>query len=364
MSGDSVRYAQWADELIASNFDVFAVKSQAHNYASQYIVFIYLVAVVKVLFGSVWLQVIAALNVIFNMITLVLLLKLLSQFTKSVVILVLAGGFYLVSYDIIVWTKFMLSDSLYLLLSFLFFIGSLHIAKQKNDSIVFRKSQLILTFFLFLVCLVTRPTAIPLIVYLIVVVLVINSSISQSNIQRTAIITVLSLLFVTLLGVFSIGVVMADPSVWSFDAGKEVVYYYSERFMDGAVVHDRPETYIQVESRTLDFMYLTFLKFINFFTITLSGYSNAHSAYNIAWLTPVYLFSVFALVELFRKQSTLPVSALLVILLGFLYVYIVAAFTAVTLLDYDHRYRIPVLPILIMMASLGAVSLIQRVRVK
>lgn len=361
MSDDSLRYAQWADELIANHFNMFAVKSQAHNYASQYIVFIYLVALMKVLFADMWMQALVVSNIIFNAVTLIILLQLLARVTQQSILLVLATCVYIGSYDIVIWTKFILSDSLYLFISFLFFSTSLSILNKANSNMRFGVSEWLISFSLLVICLLTRPTAIPLIVYLVIVTSVSYFAIRQQSIRKISGVTFVCLVLLSVVATFVIGGIMADPSSWPLDAGRAAVNYYSERFIEGAVVHDRLETYIAVKPTSLAFAHLTWLKFINFFVITLDDYSLIHSVYNIFWFSPIYLFSLFAFSELFRKKSVLSVSALVLILLGFLYLYTVAMFTAVTLLDYDHRYRAPVLPILIMLATLGISAMLHRV---
>ena len=296
LSDDSMRYAQWADELIANHFNIFAVKSQAHNYAPQYIIFIYLIAIMKVIFSAFWIQAVAIINIIFNTITVALLLWLLSRVTKHLILLFLAGSLYLGSYDVLIWTKFILSDSLYLLVSFLFFVTTLSILKCVNGKMAFSKLKWFFSFCLLLICLVTRPTAIPLIAYLVIATLITYFTIRQQSLQNITIVTFSSLILLSSVVIFSIGLIMAEPSSWPFETGKAAVNYYSERFMDGAVVHDRLETYITVERSSFDFVYLTLLKLISFFAITLDGYSLKHSTYNMLCLGPVYLFSLFAFV--------------------------------------------------------------------
>ena len=360
VSDDSIRYLQWSDELISNYFNIFNVESQAHNYVLQYMIFIYLLAIFKIIFSKYFLKAVVLSNVLFNSLTVLVMLSIIFQLIKNECLLIIAAFFYLICYDIIIWDNFVLSDSLYLLLSFIFFAYSISAFNYVNGVFVFNKRKWFIAIFLLLTCLLTRPTSVALVFYFIIFSLTLYYVTKNKNIQLVNKMVLLILLVVTLLFVLWVGYILSNPTSWNFGIGKAVVNYYSARFMDGAVVHDRFTTYVAVKANVIDFIYLAFLRFIRFFAVTVDGYSTKHSIYNMLWFVPVYILSLFSFIELFRKKSIFSPHVLVIVLLCFIYIYVIAVFTSVTLLDYDYRYRLPVLPVFIVMAILGFYSIFYR----
>jgi hypothetical protein len=79
-----------------------------------------------------------------------------------------------------------------------------------------------------------------------------------------------------------------------------------------------------------------------------------HNAVNAAVFVPLYLLAAVALLNAFSARSRLPRAAREVAVLAALYVGAVALFQALTLVDFDWRYRLPAAPALIVLAALGS----------
>jgi hypothetical protein len=97
---------------------------------------------------------------------------------------------------------------------------------------------------------------------------------------------------------------------------------------------------------------VTFQKLLFFITPWLPHYSAAHSVINLLFFVPGYGLSIAAISNLRRLP---PPQQRAVVVLA-LFALSVAVFHAMTLIDSDHRYRLPVLPAILMLASIGLES--------
>jgi hypothetical protein len=70
---------------------------------------------------------------------------------------------------------------------------------------------------------------------------------------------------------------------------------------------------------------------------------------NIAFFAPTYALGAIAWWRVRRLSAMQQLSVYLLLSLALL----ISAFHAMTLIDYDHRYRLPLLPVLMMLAALG-----------
>ena len=100
------------------------------------------------------------------------------------------------------------------------------------------------------------------------------------------------------------------------------------------------------------FVRITLEKLLFFITPWLPHYSAAHTLTNLLFFVPGYGLSVAAISNLRR----LPPSQQRAVVVLALYVLFVAVFHALTLIDSDHRYRLPLLPAILMLASIGLES--------
>jgi hypothetical protein len=89
---------------------------------------------------------------------------------------------------------------------------------------------------------------------------------------------------------------------------------------------------------------LTLWKWLYYFAPWAGDYSAVHKAVNLLFFAPLYLFAAVALATWRDRRS----KALLVF-----FVLAFSGFHAVQQIDFDFRYRLPVLPALIMMAAAG-----------
>jgi hypothetical protein len=127
----------------------------------------------------------------------------------------------------------------------------------------------------------------------------------------------------------------------------------SQEYRDGVLVY-APESNFLVEPATswLGAVRLTVQKLVFVFTPWLPHYSAAHTVMNLALFVPAYGLSIAAIVNLRRLAPPQQRAAWLLTL----YLLCVPVFHAMMQIEYDHRYRLPMLPALIMLATIGLES--------
>src|SRR5207249_102818 len=109
----------------------------------------------------------------------------------------------------------------------------------------------------------------------------------------------------------------------------------------GEVVYDRPETSRRPPRTVSDHLVIKADRFVRFFQVTSSKYSWTHNAVNLAYFVPLYLFGVVGLVHGWRSADRRRRS--LIRLLA-LWIGVYAFFHALTVLDFDWRFRTPLIP--------------------
>ena len=93
----------------------------------------------------------------------------------------------------------------------------------------------------------------------------------------------------------------------------------------------------------VDIAAITADRFVHFFAVSAAGFSRAHRLANIAFYLPLYLLALIGLVTAVRRGDDVVILAAIIVL-------VVAFWHSLVIIDYDWRYRLPVLPYLIFIA--------------
>ena len=122
---------------------------------------------------------------------------------------------------------------------------------------------------------------------------------------------------------------------------------------EGMFVHNaNPPMTVAPAASLFGFVRITLQKLIFFITPWLPHYSASHTLVNLLFFIPAYSLAVASISNLRRlappQQRAAWVLALFVLLLS--------VFHSLLLIDSDHRYRLPLLPAVIMLAALGLES--------
>jgi hypothetical protein len=334
---DIDRLSAWADSLVAHRFNVAAYLRDTPFVAPPilYLGFVTVVAVAKVLAGSHWPALVVALNWIAVIAIASLVLTTVWHLTSSLVGLFAAGAL-LANFELLQFVSFPMTDVLFAGLGTVAIVMALRVADRPSAGVIAGGTAALLAACVF------RPAAAPLIVVWIVALA--WPRVGKWIVPATAALIVIGMLL--------FAAVMQEPARWPFEALRVWMDYLKRNYAAGMIVVGRPETWVAPPSRYVDYLAMIGLRWAYFFAIVMRGYSRLHNLINVLYFVPAYGLAIAAIV-LRRTTATL---------LLFLAILVTSAFHGIQEVDFDHRYRLPILPPLIMLAGLGAAEVARRVR--
>ena len=339
MAGDSQRFSKWADELIKFNFnfyDFFSLEKDDHRPPLFFFSLpVFLMAICKVIFGNEWQFAFLLLNLLLVFFSLLIFAKCLLLIEVRPLLITLSLSLIIISADILTWPKFILSDTSY---AFLVIVAIYFITK----GIVKNKINYFELFLIIFLLLASRPSSIPVIFAISLFIMVLLNQIFLTP-KKTLLFLIalfaLTPVFFGLLYLF----MEYNVNTKSFDevAYQDYIYKYVK---SGMIVHGRPETWVDPPNNFFDVVYIYFLRLVNFFNPYASTFSILHILLNIIQ-TLTLLFSLFIWLIFGGDSKIKDRTFVFIIILSFS----VAAFHSFTLIDYDWRYRFPlILPLLIL----------------
>jgi hypothetical protein len=346
MSSDSKRFSRWADDLIRLNFNLYEFFSIDKAYHRPSLFFfsvpVLLIALCKVIFVNEWQFAFLILNLSLVFFTLIIFAKCLLLIKVRSILISLTLPVIVISVDILTWPRFILSDMLY---AFLVLLGTYSIIKGviKNKINYLELSIIILLLF------TSRPSSIP-VIFIIVLFIIISKFkifLSQKNIILFILIIFFSIPFI--LGLAYLFIELNFNGIAKID-------FLTNMLKEGMIVHDRPETWVNKPDNFIDIIFIYFLRLIYFFNPYASTFSIAHVFINVLQITLILLsISIWSFygnyIKIFNKIF------LFIILLSLS----VAAFHSFILIDYDWRYRFPIILPLIMLIPISLEMILKKI---
>lgn len=323
MGGDSEFYTQGGAILLQSHFSFSTLLHK--GYPLYYVAYPTLLALVKNnIILAVWIQ------IILQAFASVLIYRIASRL-HSTTAGVISGLLYAVCFELFQWNTYILTDSVFLFL----IVTALYLYTKKSSYI-----------FLGILCVMAllRPTTAPFLIATMVA--------ATWHYKKAYKITgYLTLLFIITLSV---------TYILSQSAGTRLgisgyIYYFASLFERGVLVRDRTSLLLHVVWGPLfsvvniyTFIKILFLRILLFWAPSIPDFSFAHTTLNILTLIPIYILGIFGISK-YGKQHILGIAVIIIFWI----------FQSFTELDYDWRYRIPVLPALIIFAGMGTADVVQ-----
>lgn len=341
LSSDSRTYSAWADRLVAVHFNY-------HTYLTVedfvvppvfYILWITVVAFAKVLLAGAWTSGILFLNWVSASALVYALARTTARLTGSALVGLAAMLILATSLDVLLFLPYVLSDIVFMAIAGAIALAGLSLATE-SDPGARRRFVSVGTSLLLAACLF-RPTAAPLVVYWCACLLL---AYARGIDARRAWIGIGALAVIAAIAIVAHATLMQDPSRWRGVGGSQWIRQLSDESRKGIVVFDRPETYVSPPETIVDFASLTLTKWRYYFAPWMAGYSRFHKLAGAAFFGGAYLLSLVAVLLSPRWRLT----SLLV-----LYVGAFSLFHSLQQIDFDHRYRLPILLALSMLAALG-----------
>jgi hypothetical protein len=340
---DTPSYVQLANGFASGDFSG-AFNLNAVRWTKS--VYIVLLALARASSPVHWMGVMVALNVVCSGIVAALLFDLACRASRSFIGPLFALLFYLASYEVFQWMRFVLTDLLFCATGFIvFYLAARRIIIEGEP---FRPLLLTVTL---LVALFSRPPGVLLVPLVIFVELVLVRRRVRPGVA-TAIIVVaaVAVLFVRTAAVH-------DPARWPLRFVKPKLVEFSAREKTGEVVYDRRETFRPRPRTPADHLLIVADRFVRFFQVTTSGFSRVHNLFNIVWFLPLYALALFGVIQGLRGADARRRSLVIALLM---WIGLFALLYALTSLDFDWRSRTPLIPHLILLAVCGADALATR----
>ncbi len=344
---DTQSYSRLADVLISANFNpnVFWDGIGSIHYYYLRFAFISIVALLKFGFGEYWTNVLVVINCVSLSMSGYLLMRLLEIDNRGLLELAFIFLVNLLLYERFFWSRYILSDTSFCLISttLLYFLYTL-ISRSNGSYLSFTFSLVTLIF----ACLY-RPIGIVLIPTFFTALVI-----SMNN-ERRIILTKIVFPLIPLLGLillFGWAWYINTPSLWEDTGLSRSLNKTYNYFQEGAVIKKRPHTYLPAPESVRDIFMIELTRVVQFFRFTTPMFSSIHNTINIISFTPLYglaLIGIWRTITLLYRSSQLDY-------IGILSIIFVGSFTifhSMFLIDYDWRYRLPCYAPIFLLASGG-----------
>ncbi len=349
IGGDTGKYIEWADRLIALRFDYWSYLN-GFSYSVPpvtYVGFVSVVALCKLVAGNAWGAMLVVINLISTSAVGAFLVSQVHVRTRSALSAAAALLFYLFAFDIILWACYLVSDAVFLSVSFFVLVLLLPPAKMSGRAATRRRFMALM---LVVAAVTFRPVGIVL-AGLLPLKMYLDHRRALPNRRRD-----LSMLCVVVLLVATAVLVHAwfvsRPETWPFAALKRSVEYDAMIYQRGEIVNARPETNHAPPEVLTDYLAINADRFLHYFAFTAKDFSFRHSAASSLYYVPLYLLVLTTFAFMFsrgRKWMSKDLRDALVLHAGMILLFVI--FHALVQIDYDWRYRLPVMPSLIFIAS-------------
>jgi hypothetical protein len=328
---DTVTYARWADVLVAYRFNVFSFL-RTESFAAPlefYLLWIGIVAVARAMFGKASAAALLMVNWAAVCVIAYSVLRAASRLNASRVSIYRTAGLLLIAPDLLMFAPVVLGDVVYTMLATLVICAGVRRLTEPNARTPGAWLALV-------AASAVRPVVAPLAAAWLVAVALLP------RVRMRLVIGVVAGLMVT--GVFLHALLMLQDTpapVFEVWIGRMRTAY-----AEGVVVFDRPETFLPAARSVPDVVRLTLVKLGYFFAPVLPGYSRSHVLINLAFFGSAYALAALAIARAAHRRAVL-----------FLLIYIasVSLFHAMQEIDFDHRYRLPVLPALLLLSAMARV---------
>ena len=334
---DTLGYIQLADGFRAH--DASAIFNLAGLRWTKTI-YLALLALARGVSPAHWTLIMVVLNVVASGVVAMLLAEVARRASRSAAGPAIALLFYLASYEVFHWMPFILTDLLYCAVAFVpFYLVARRVLMDGEP-----RRPLLLAFSL-LVAAFTRPPGIVLVPLVIFVELVL---VERRVSPRVAAAIILS---AAAMALFVRTAVMHDSARWPFRMIRPKIVEFSNREKTGEVVMDRRETFRPPPRTAADHVVIVIDRVVRFFQFTSSAYSRSHNLFNLAWFIPLYALGLIGIIDGLRRDDRRRRSLIIALVV---WIGVFAFFHAMTQLDFDWRFRTPLIPHFILLAACGA----------
>ena len=355
MSPDSYTYSNWADNLISCNFNIFAYLESVQFFVPSYLYlgFVALVSAAKIVGGSFWPWLIVAINVILGASLGVMLADTVFLITKNKISALFAVLLYIFNIEIFLWARYILSDISYMFINFFVFYL---LIKFLTDGAFFKFKYLLLIFIALLMSCFYRPVGF----LMAPIVILFCYLIFKKDIRLKKQFWYALFCFIFIAMVIHSLTLKYIVALQSQPGGMPLSDFIVNLYKQGVVIHDRSHTFHNIPITVLDYFKITIDKFVSFFYFSDHMFSFIHKFLNYILFVPLYVFAMLGITSIFKEKTgsvkNFAVSFSIVVILVY------AAYHAMTIIDFDWRYRLVILPYMIILAGIGFAFLMSQLK--
>ena len=338
MSGDSYDYVTWASALLDVNFNYLNFLETNYFIAplTFYLVPISIFALLMSIFGEQWQAAFHVLNIGFAVAALFVTYNTLRMVNVRGWIIALVFPLFLASEAYMVWPSYLLTDTFNVLLVSL--LGHWILKSALENHVMWFPILLLTAFLVF-----TRPTALSLLGFLGWGIFAIQQNIFDIKRWR---------IYASLFSIIVFAGVAYSLLIWASLQGiisGPQVEYLVEAVLEGRVIGARPETYWENSGAIDEVLVLYLLRVIYFFMPYAEAFSITHNVVNTAFFAIVALSLAGAVSAISMGRRSLMIGFWVMTALTL----ITAIFHALTIIDFDWRYRFPVIAPLVIISGIG-----------
>ena len=348
---DSQAYAYWSGRLLESGFDYPGLLAEASFTFPPilYALFATLLALLRLAFGGEWANALVAVNFAAHVALGLLIVRLAVRLTGSGVAGWGALLLFLGCFDLLMWVPLVLSDATFVFVAFsIFTLAAARILDKARSWLAVVAPAAAGIFY--------RPTGMVLIPDLAWAFYLSRTKTGKVRLWPVAAILAGS----TAAGLLAFAWLMQDPGRWPLDSLSAPFHAVAQEYARGEVVSARPETYHSPPRALLDFVLIPADRFVHFFAIGAASFSAGHWLVQLAFFLPCYALAGWLAAVLWLGRTAFGAAERKVFLAAFGAVLSYAVFHALVQVDFDWRYRTPILPHLILLAAGGLADLTRR----
>ncbi|MGN6185438.1 MAG: hypothetical protein ACTHQM_17495 [Thermoanaerobaculia bacterium] len=312
------------------------------------ITFLSVLATARTLSNDHWMYLVFLVNLVCSGLVAVMLARIVWRATNAPVPVATALVFYWTGFDIIVWVRTMLTDTMYAAAALaVFAVIALDIFDSRARA---RYGWLVPAL---MAAILTRVPGLLLIPLTAIAYALFVEPPEKRRLQN---VWIGMLVMVALGAPFIRAALVNNPALWPTDYLRPRVERLAARANDGVVVNGRPELARPAPRSVADHVIVQADRFVRFFQFLSSDFSAPHNIIAGLWFGLLYALGGIGAMDALRAADWRRRS-----LAGLCLLWIVAYawFFALTELDYDWRYRMPVLPQFIILAACGIDALLR-----
>jgi hypothetical protein len=344
---DSAFYLSVADEVQQGKLGVFTSAAQANF---TVVLFPMLLMFIRNVAPAHWEAVILALNVVCAAVTAVFLLKIVRAVSDSTAAAVAALLFYVTAYDVFTWVNRLLTDNIYTMLAVIVFALAV---RGITDGQSRNRARTVKMCIALILAVITRPVGFVLVPLTVMTEWVFVRR--DTKVNRRAVWVVFAAGVITAILVHAY--FFQDMRRWPSDFMRPKLQEYADREQRGEVVWDHTEMFRPRPVTFGDHVAIEVDRLTRFFQVTSKRNSSAHNLYSIMYFGPLYGLALVGVITALRNDDRRRSA---VVHVALFWILSAAALSAVSVLDYDWRYRLPLMPQIILLAACGAGALLRR----